>query len=265
MVKPVKDFAALLIESPIRTIIVADLHIGFEQELRDAGFMVPAQSWRIANSLIDLIRMHEPERLIVLGDLKHKVPGISKLEWKFLPQIVEEVRKHVDKIILVPGNHDGDIEEIVGNSILYSDAKGTLLEDGDSKIALFHGHAWPSELLLESNMFIMAHMHPVIRIRTDFGFTIRRRVWIKLSGSMDKLARKVLGKRKQKRFRRKFELLIMPSFNDFLSGVAVNATSEGKELIGPIIRSNVIDLSEGDVYLLDGTHVGKISNLVSIA
>lgn len=264
MVKPLKDFAALLVDSPVRTLIVADLHVGFEEELRDAGFMVPVQSWKIVESLVNILRSYEPKKLVVLGDLKHKVPGASKIEWRYLPSMVDEIKNHIDELVLVPGNHDGGIDDIIGNSIAYASSNGFMLDDGRSKLGLFHGHAWPSKELLDSNTLIMAHMHPVVRLGTDIGLTVRRRVWLRLEGPSERLERK-LGIRKGLRRRKNIKLLVMPSFNEFLSGLAVNAASEGRELIGPVVRSGAFELSSGEVYTLDGIHLGKVSVLRGMA
>ena len=59
----------------------------------------------------------------------------------------------------------------------------------------------------------------------------------------------------------------MPSFNDFLGGQAINRRIVGgskesrAEYIGPVLRSGAVDLDNAEVYLLDGTFLGKIEHL----
>jgi hypothetical protein len=58
----------------------------------------------------------------------------------------------------------------------------------------------------------------------------------------------------------------MPSFNDFLGGRAVNETHPGKvlgseALIGPVLRSNAVDVGKAELYLLDGTFLGTLNLL----
>ena len=57
----------------------------------------------------------------------------------------------------------------------------------------------------------------------------------------------------------------MPSFNDFLGGRAINETKPGKEgqeqMIGPMLRSGIIDMDNAEVYLLDGTFLGALNHL----
>ena len=53
----------------------------------------------------------------------------------------------------------------------------------------------------------------------------------------------------------------MPSFNDFLGGRPVNETRPRKEigaeaLIGPVLRSEAVDVDNAELYLLDGTYLG---------
>ncbi|MEM2961146.1 MAG: hypothetical protein QXU67_06030, partial [Candidatus Bathyarchaeia archaeon] len=61
-------------------------------------------------------------------------------------------------------------------------------------------------------------------------------------------------------------LIIMPSFNDFLSGRAINKASTlmraiFKDFIGPILRSGGVALERAPIYLLDGTFIGNLDRL----
>ena len=58
----------------------------------------------------------------------------------------------------------------------------------------------------------------------------------------------------------------MPSFNDFLGGRPINETRPRKEigkeeLIGPVLRSEAVDVDEAELYLLDGTYLGTLNQL----
>jgi hypothetical protein len=55
----------------------------------------------------------------------------------------------------------------------------------------------------------------------------------------------------------------MPSFNKLLSGQPVNMKSHFNENLyfGPILRSKSIIVGKAEVYLLDGTLLGKIGDL----
>ncbi len=65
--------------------------------------------------------------------------------------------------------------------------------------------------------------------------------------------------------RKQHEIFIMPSFNDFLGGRPVNETRPRKEigseaLIGPVLRSEAVDVDEAELYLLDGTYLGNFKS-----
>jgi len=65
-------------------------------------------------------------------------------------------------------------------------------------------------------------------------------------------------------------LIIMPSFNDFLGGQAINMYNlerqkKFKGFIGPVLRSGSIDFENAEIYLLDGTFLGSLSQLRKIS
>jgi metallophosphoesterase superfamily enzyme len=66
---------ALLLGEDVRTLVVADLHLGFEEELRGKGIRVPLQSHRLVDELCALGRGTGARRLVVVGDFKHNVTG----------------------------------------------------------------------------------------------------------------------------------------------------------------------------------------------
>jgi metallophosphoesterase superfamily enzyme len=66
------------------------------------------------------------------------------------------------------------------------------------------------------------------------------------------------------------QLFIMPSFNDFLGGRPLNEKGfteklESKRVVGPVLRSEAVDLKNAEIYLLDGTFLGALGPLASLA
>jgi len=62
------------------------------------------------------------------------------------------------------------------------------------------------------------------------------------------------------------ELLIMPSFNDFLGGQTINRRAlrkgvRSRAFIGPVLRCGSVDVDNAETYLLDGTFVGTVEQL----
>jgi metallophosphoesterase superfamily enzyme len=220
--------------------------------------------------IVSLLILHKPVTLVLLGDVKHTVSGIELSEWNDVPDFFEKISKFVPDIRIIPGNHDGNLEALIPRTVKITSPKGDILLND---VGVFHGHAWPAVELLKCKHLIMGHLHPVITLRDDFGFRTTRQVWIKAECSIRKLAHS-LGKNvssKSKGFLDSFlskdsfsEFIIIPSFNGLLGGQPVNINKKpDKENVyfGPILRSRSIDIDKADVYMLDGTFLGKIENL----
>src|SRR3989442_6332218 len=76
--RPIPDHAALLIDGSI--LAVADLHIGLEEELAEAGVHLPSQSEKMAGEIEALASQYGAKTLVVLGDVKHFVPKMASRE-----------------------------------------------------------------------------------------------------------------------------------------------------------------------------------------
>lgn len=250
--------------------IISDLHIGWEVSLSSRGIHVPSQTHKMIEKIVKLLISYKPTTLVLLGDVKHTVKGIEFSEWHDVPDFFEKISKFVPDIKIIPGNHDGNLEALVPRTVKIASPKGEiLLED----IGVFHGHAWPSVELLKCKHLIMGHLHPVITLRDDFGFRTTRQVWIKAECSIRKLAYSLEKNvsSKSKGFLDSYlskdsfsEFIIIPSFNELLGGQPVNINRQlDKENVyfGPILRSRSIEMDSADVYMLDGTLLGKIRNL----
>ena len=85
-----------------RTLILSDLHLGKTGHFRKSGIAVPQQVYREdLQRLVALLQWHQPERLIVVGDMFHSFEN-RELDWF--------VKWRHDfsglEIELVKGNHD---------------------------------------------------------------------------------------------------------------------------------------------------------------
>jgi metallophosphoesterase superfamily enzyme len=56
----------------------------------------------------------------------------------------------------------------------------------------------------------------------------------------------------------------MPTFNDLMGGLPVNSETP-KSLLGPLFRSKAVEVDDFDVYLLDGTFLGRVDFLRGLA
>ena len=75
----VENFPAVFIPD-INSLVVADFHIGFEYELLSEGIRIPNQAIKFEKEMKKLIKSTGAEKLIILGDVKHKLSRITKGE-----------------------------------------------------------------------------------------------------------------------------------------------------------------------------------------
>jgi putative SbcD/Mre11-related phosphoesterase len=268
--------AALIKTGKTKTLVIADPHLGWEMALRDRGIHVPSQSSKLLNKIVAVLSKYKPDTLLILGDVKYTVVAAEPGEWHDIPEFFQNLKKHVKEIDIVRGNHDANLEPLLPESIQLLPATGTIIDD----VGLFHGHKWPSPTLLKCKTIVMGHLHPVVVFRDPVGFRITRQVWVKAKCDTAQLSKTLLQKhgikiegspeetvKKPYTFKpRSSQLFIMPSFNDFLGGRPINETKPRKKgqtptIIGPVLRSEAVDLDNSEIYLLDGTYLGTLNHL----
>ena len=260
----VRDQAALLLAKPgQRILVLADLHIGWESTLADKGFHIPSQVGKMLKRIKRIVRAYRPRKLIFLGDVKHTVAGAEAEEWAEIPAFFEELKKLVDEIAIVPGNHDGRLEALLPDGVEMLSSGGIALW---GSFGLFHGHAWPSPELLACKWLITGHVHPVVVFREGPYFRTSSRVWLLMDCDGPSLAEEMVrrGRARAGELRdvKAGKLIVMPSFNEFLGGQAINRPRASDEsLIGPVLRSRSVDLAGAEVYMLDGTFLGTVGQL----
>jgi putative SbcD/Mre11-related phosphoesterase len=270
-------YPAALVKTPkTKTLLIADPHLGWEMQLQEKGIHVPSQTPKILNKLTTIITEYKPDRLVILGDVKYTVVSSEFGEWRDIPDFFSKLQGYVGSIAVVRGNHDANLEPLLPESVEFLPATGAVIGD----VGIFHGHKWPSPALLGCKTLVMGHLHPVVVFRDPTGCKIIRQVWMKTKCDAEALAKILLRKsgvkiedsvaetlRKHYSIKAKAtEIFIMPSFNDFLGGRPINETRPRKEiggeaLIGPVLRSEAVNVDEAELFLLDGTFLGTLNQL----
>jgi putative SbcD/Mre11-related phosphoesterase len=268
--------AALIKTGKTKTLVVADPHLGWEVALQAKGIHVPSQTHKLLKKLTALLSRYKPNALLILGDVKYTVVMTESGEWHDIPNFFTELQSRISDITIVRGNHDANLEPLLPEDIKLLPATGTIIDD----VGLFHGHKWPSPALLKCKTLIMGHVHPVVVFRDPTGFKIIRQVWIKARCNTDMLSKMLLQRHRikiegtpeatvKKHYDFKpqaAQIFVMPSFNDFLGGRPINDTKPRKEgqtqtMIGPVLRSETVDMGNAEIYLLDGTYLGTLNQL----
>jgi putative SbcD/Mre11-related phosphoesterase len=240
--QPVPEEAALVLD---KTIVVADLHIGIEFSFRESGFVIPEQTDKMLERLIGIAEHHDADRLIIVGDLKHKIKSVSPQEREEIPPFFESLLEVIPELHLVPGNHDANIFAILPGEVITHDPSGFRLDD----VGFAHGFAWPSQEAMDSEALCMGHIHPSVRFMDRLGLSITKRCWLRtefISG----------GDRYDKYPQ---ELIVIPSFNEFCGGFPINSAT--RRQMGPILKSNLVNPESSRLYLLNGVDLGKLKDL----
>jgi uncharacterized protein len=243
---PIIDHPALRVLADDETVLCAsDLHIGLEEEMRSKGVIVPSQTDKMLEELLSLAE--GSDRLVLLGDVKHQVPGTSDQEHSELPRFFHSLAKAFGEIDVVRGNHDVGIEDIFFTGVHIHPATGFTI----GEVGFVHGHIWPSNAVMAKRTLVMAHNHPAILFRDGVGHITTERCWLR--GGFKEEAHSRFPEFPE-------EVIVVPSLNRSLQGSPVNLI--GGHQIGPLFGKGMIDLENAQAYLLDGIHLGNVKSLM---
>jgi hypothetical protein len=247
LISPVFDVPLLLAEGAERVLVAADLHLGLEHELWLGGVSIPSQTEKILARLLGFLEEINPDRLLLLGDIKHNVPRTS---WQEKREIPKFLRRLCDRIMvdIVPGNHDSNLADMAPLGVRVRPASGFVL-DG---VGYFHGHTWPDEKVIGAKALVAGHLHPAIRLPDPLGHSSSRSVWAK-TRLLSRAVQEHYG------FARDSEIIVAPAFNQLCGGLPLNEPVE--EMRGPLLA--MADWENARLYLLDGTDLGTLAEIKS--
>jgi uncharacterized protein len=257
-ITPIIEEPALIVTNNETSLIVADIHLGIEWDLYRSGINLLSQMERRLDKIRGYIQANSPDRVILLGDVKHNVPQVSWQEKNEVPLFLETLAEytHVD---IFPGNHDGGIELIFNRQkdITVHSARGEIV-DG---VGYFHGHTWPAPEILTASHVVTAHNHPTIRFTDSLGYSIVEPAWIKTKFNLEVLKTHFGNFDFENSVQwTDPELFVMPAFNELCGGVPFNESTQ-EDLLGPTFSSGGIELDRAEIYLLDGTRLGLIKDI----
>jgi len=243
--KIIPGYPALMIEGDKKNLVITDLHLGFENALSLNNVFLGKNKTvsEITKEIELIIDKTKPDSLILLGDVKSGINSITKVEWETIPVFFENITKLID-IILVPGNHDANIEKIIPNEITLAGSKGIIIDD----ILLTHGHTMPTENFSQINTIVMGHIHPVFFEKESL--INGERVWVSIICDKQKIFHSKSGE---------LELIILPSFNRYFYATQKKFY---KKSISPIIEK--MNVMQAKILTLDGTIIGNEQLLSSV-
>lgn len=247
MIAPVYNAPLLLVQGEEKVLVAADLHLGLEHELFLGGISIPSQTGRILASLLGFLEKIRPDRLVLLGDVKHNVPRTSWQERKEIPPFLKSLSSAV-RVDVVPGNHDSNLADMAPLGVQMRPASGFVL-DG---VGYFHGHTWPDEKIIFAKRLVAGHLHPAIRLKDPLGHCTARPVWAKaliMKGAVEEHYGQACDSDS--------EIIIAPAFNHLCGGLPLNEPVEDAR--GPLLV--LIDWDQARLHMLDGTDLGTLAEI----
>lgn len=222
---------ALLVDS---TLVICDVHIGYEEALNRQGILVPRVQFEDIVKRINGIfsKAGKLERIIVNGDLKHEFGTISEQEWRNTLKFVDLLGKNCKELILLKGNHDTILGPI-------ADKRKVKISESwiENKILIIHGDKIPEKSILEkASTIIIGHEHPAVSIKEG--------------PRIEQFKCFLKGKFKGK------NLIVQPSFGSMVEGTDLLRD----EILSPFLKQ---DLGNFEVYIVEDKvyRFGKLKNL----
>jgi len=219
-----------------KTLVLSDFHMGYEEALSKQGVFIPRHQFADTIKRLEnlLSKLPEIKTIVITGDLKHEFGTISQQEWRDVFGIIDLLKKHCEKLVILKGNHD---------TVLQSMLKQRNIEVCENfcieNFAILHGDSIPSDVnVLKRKIFIIGHAHPAIKLTDSF--------------TSEKVKCFLKGKWNFK------TLIVVPSFNLVTEGTDVLA----EKVLSPFLQKNISDF---EIWAVAGSekiwYFGKIRNL----
>ena len=226
-----------------KTLILGDLHLGYEEHLSRKGIFVPKFQFNdIIDLLEEMLKKKKVENVVFNGDIKHEFGTITETEWRYIIKLFDFFIKRDIRIIIVQGNHDPIIKPIAekrGISIFKEYVIGDIL--------IIHGDFIPKDIEKNAGKnniskkciktIIIGHEHPAISLKEN--------------ERIERFKCFLIGKWKG------IDLIIMPSVNPLVEGTDILQ----EKMLSPFLKD--VKLDEFDVYICGEKtlYFGKISDV----
>lgn len=210
-VRITSDRCLVLDEGP--TVVLGDLHLGYERALEMEGMYIPRTNTEsIRDSLNEILCKYDPERVVLLGDVKHDFKRAGFEEKREVGRIVTLLSEAAETVI-IRGNHDNYIQNIVSElgilAVDYVDIMGFRLE---------HGHVDSGK-----RPVIIGHEHPSVRIPGSVGGGMKIQCFVHA---------------------RKDGVIVLPPFSPFSSGN--DLVLDEKCVMAPALKAS--DFASAEIY-----------------
>lgn len=234
-VELVENHRAIFIKN-LNLIAISDLQLGEELYLaEERGIFLPQrQLTEMKEELKEISKKTRAKRLLINGDIKHEFGEASRQEWREVFEFINLAKKLFKEIILVRGNHDNYLLNIISKLNLKLNFP-SYFEKG---FMFTHGHL---KIKIDENVkyLIIGHEQPAIILREKF---VKIKIPCLLYGNYNK----------------NVKLIVLPAFSTLSSGTEINLVDKSNFLT-PYLKE--VDLSEFEVYAIDKEKILKFPKL----
>jgi metallophosphoesterase superfamily enzyme len=227
-----------------RFVVAADIHVGSETYGVMNGITLNPKFLiqDINNRFLKLVKATKSDGIILLGDFKCSVSGITRLERSVVPAVLTSISRYAD-VYLIPGNHDSFISYIAPNNVNLVSSTGMVLGD----ILLMHGHTMPSTIRSSVDRIIIGHIHPIFLKPNNIADG--QRIWIYIKVRKRAIFSDSDGS---------LEILIMPSFyGSPTTCLRYNMWKAMPPVIERVIKNEAVE--EMLLLTLDGSIIADLS------
>jgi len=142
----------------VKALIIADLHLGYEEFLGKKGVLVPRTQFKsVIKRLEWILKQVEVKHVILNGDVKHEFGVISKQEWREVLRLLDFLKEKSIEVIVVKGNHD----TVLGPIAKKREVK-EVKEFRHKGILIVHGDYEPAK---SAKIIIIGHEHPAVSLK----------------------------------------------------------------------------------------------------
>lgn len=182
------------------TLVLADVHLG---RARSSGVDLPIGSHAdILERLEVLLDDHEPDRVVIAGDLVHEFDSVPYGVAETVKELVGLVESRGADVVVTAGNHDAALDRVTSVDTVpeWSLGPDTLVH---------HGHEIPDR---DTERYIIGHDHPAITIEGS-----RRPCYLACPDQFE-------GR----------DVLVLPAFSRVAVGTTVNSRSAA-DMMTPLV------------------------------
>lgn len=196
--------------------VVSDMHIGYEAAAADDGALIPRTNReRIMETMKGFISDYNPSILVVNGDFKHMFRKNSPQEWWEVKEVLKELLRYVEHLVIVRGNHDNFLRAILPDDVDFVE----YVRFG--QLWMTHGHRKLS--FPESYVKVLGHEHPTFLLRDEVGVGVRLKCYL---------------------YHRKRRILILPAVSSLSKGTHIHS----RGFFSPSLQR--IEPNEMEVYAI---------------